>query len=69
MVREGLTREEATRRFYPLGRTGLLIDDRAAHMYDFQLPYARPAAEVAGWAAGRRASDWPRSSRTCIRRS
>jgi malate dehydrogenase (oxaloacetate-decarboxylating) len=49
MVREGLTREEATRRFWTLGRTGLLIDDRAAHMYDFQLPYARPAAEVAAW--------------------
>jgi len=49
MVREGLTREEATRRFWTLGRTGLLTDDRVAHMYDFQLPYARPAAEVATW--------------------
>ncbi len=49
MVREGLSREEATRRFWALGRSGLLTDDRAAHMYDFQLPYARPADEVASW--------------------
>jgi len=49
MVREGLSHEEANRRFWALGRSGLLTDDRAAHMYDFQLPYARPAAEVAGW--------------------
>ena len=31
MVREGLSREEATRRFWALGRRGLLTDDRAAH--------------------------------------
>jgi malate dehydrogenase (oxaloacetate-decarboxylating) len=49
MVREGLTHDEATRRFWALGRSGLLTDDRAASMYDFQLPYARPAAEVADW--------------------
>ena len=47
--------EEATRRFWALGRRGLLTDDRAANMYDFQRPYARPAAEVAAWAPrGRR---------------
>ena len=50
MVREGLSREEATRRFWAIGRSGLLTDDRTAHMYDFQLPYARPADEVASWA-------------------
>jgi malate dehydrogenase (oxaloacetate-decarboxylating) len=49
MVREGLSHEEATRRFWALGRSGLLTEDRAAKMYDFQVPYARPAAEVAGW--------------------
>ena len=49
MVREGLPHDEATRRFYALGRSGLLTEDRAEHMYDFQLPYARPAAELAGW--------------------
>jgi malate dehydrogenase (oxaloacetate-decarboxylating) len=53
MVREGLTHDEATRRFWALGRSGLLTDDRAANMYDFQLPYARPAAEVADWNTAR----------------
>jgi malate dehydrogenase (oxaloacetate-decarboxylating) len=52
MVREGLPAEEAARRFYPLGRNGLLTDDRTGSMYDFQLPYAHPAGEVAGWAGG-----------------
>jgi malate dehydrogenase (oxaloacetate-decarboxylating) len=50
MVREGLPPEEAGRRFYALGRHGLLTDDRAERLYDFQLPYARPAGEVAGWS-------------------
>lgn len=50
MVREGLGHDEATRRFWALGRSGLLTDDRAEHMYDFQLPYARPIAEVSQWA-------------------
>ena len=52
MVREGLSPQEATRRFWALGRRGLLTDDRAEHQYDFQRPYARPAAEVAGWSSG-----------------
>jgi malate dehydrogenase (oxaloacetate-decarboxylating) len=51
MVREGLPAEEAARRFYPLGRNGLLTDETEG-MYDFQLPYARPAGEVAGWSGG-----------------
>jgi malate dehydrogenase (oxaloacetate-decarboxylating) len=49
MVREGLDPQEATRRFWPLGRRGLLTTDRAEHQYDFQRPYARPSDEVAGW--------------------
>ena len=49
MVRQGLSFEEATRRFYPLGSKGLLIQD-APQLLDFQLPYARPRAEVAEWA-------------------
>src|SRR6478672_1850616 len=53
MVREGLTHDEATGRFWALGRSGLLTDDRAASMYDFQIPYARPAAEVADWNTAR----------------
>jgi malate dehydrogenase (oxaloacetate-decarboxylating) len=52
MVREGLSREEATGRFFALGRRGLLTRDRAAQMYDYQVPYARPVREVAGWARG-----------------
>jgi malate dehydrogenase (oxaloacetate-decarboxylating) len=51
MVREGLSREEATGRFWALGRGGLLTDDKAEELYDFQVPYARPASEVAGWSA------------------
>ncbi len=51
MVREGLSREEATGRFWALGRGGLLTDDEAEQLYDFQVPYARPASEVAGWSA------------------
>ena len=43
--------EEATRRFWALGRRGLLADDQPDQLYDFQVPYARPAAEVAGWAS------------------
>jgi malate dehydrogenase (oxaloacetate-decarboxylating) len=49
MVADGLDPEEATRRFWCLGRQGLLTDDRADRLLEFQRPYARPAAEVAGW--------------------
>src|SRR5215211_5702066 len=48
MVREGLSPQEATGRFWALGSGGLLTDD-SARLRDFQVPYARPAAEVAGW--------------------
>ncbi|WP_448638539.1 NAD-dependent malic enzyme [Geodermatophilus sp. URMC 63] len=50
MVREGLSREEATQRFWALGSRGLLTEERAAELRDFQVPYARPAGETAGWA-------------------
>jgi malate dehydrogenase (oxaloacetate-decarboxylating) len=49
MIADGLDPVEATRRFWCLGRRGLLTDDRADQQWDFQRPYARPAAEVAGW--------------------
>jgi malate dehydrogenase (oxaloacetate-decarboxylating) len=49
MIGADLDPEEATRRFWCLGRRGLLTDDRADQQWDFQRPYARPAAEVAGW--------------------
>jgi malate dehydrogenase (oxaloacetate-decarboxylating) len=51
MVREGLPREEATRRFWALGRGGLLADDQLDQLYDFQVPYARPWSEVGHWAS------------------
>lgn len=48
MVGAGLSAQEATRRFWCVGRHGLLTDDRP-DLRDFQEPYARPAAEVAAW--------------------
>jgi malate dehydrogenase (oxaloacetate-decarboxylating) len=51
MISEGLSRAEATARFYALGSRGLLVDD-TPDLRDFQLPYARSAAEVAGWSTG-----------------
>ena len=51
MVREGLTREEATNRFWAVDRTGLLTQDTPG-LRDFQLPYARPAGEAAPTLAG-----------------
>jgi malate dehydrogenase (oxaloacetate-decarboxylating) len=53
MIRDGLPREEATRRFYPMGSRGLLLDDDT-NLLDFQQPYARTRREVVGWAVGDR---------------
>jgi malate dehydrogenase (oxaloacetate-decarboxylating) len=49
MSATGLSQAEATRRFWCIGRHGLLTDDRT-DLRDFQEPYARPAHEVASWA-------------------
>ena len=49
MIREGLSPQEATRRFYPLSRAGLLMGDTPG-LLDFQVPYARSRDEVAEWA-------------------
>ena len=51
MIREGLSPAEATGRFYALAKQGLLVDDDPS-LLDFQVPYARSRAEVAGWPAG-----------------
>jgi malate dehydrogenase (oxaloacetate-decarboxylating) len=51
MIREGVPPEEATKRFYALGSRGLLVDDDV-RLRDFQVPYARSAAEVADWDRG-----------------
>jgi malate dehydrogenase (oxaloacetate-decarboxylating) len=45
----GLPDAEATARIWALDRPGLLTDDMP-DLRSFQRPYARPAAEVAGWA-------------------
>jgi malate dehydrogenase (oxaloacetate-decarboxylating) len=49
MVDEGLSLAEATSRFYALGSKGLITSDYAGAVRDFQVPYARPAAEVSSW--------------------
>lgn len=49
MVREGLAREQATSRFWCIGRHGLLVAGMESGMRDFQIPYARPAVEVRNW--------------------
>jgi malate dehydrogenase (oxaloacetate-decarboxylating) len=49
MIREGLSEQEATGRFWTLGIRGL-ISDGYPNLLDFQQPYARPAAEVASWS-------------------
>jgi malate dehydrogenase (oxaloacetate-decarboxylating) len=48
MIRDGLSKEEATRRFWCVDKQGLLIDDMK-DLRDFQTPYARPRSEVTGW--------------------
>jgi malate dehydrogenase (oxaloacetate-decarboxylating) len=49
MIDDGLSRDQATARFYALGSKGLLTADYPGTLRDFQVPYARPAGEVAGW--------------------
>ena len=49
MVREGLPPEQGFDRFYAFNSRGLVIADGAG-VRDYQLPYARPRAEIDGWA-------------------
>jgi malate dehydrogenase (oxaloacetate-decarboxylating) len=49
MVREGLSREQASERFWLVDANGLLVDDMGDRVRDYQAPYARPAAEVKRW--------------------
>ena len=49
MVREGLSRDEATRRFWCVDRWGLLTTDMADQLRDYQAAYARPTTETNGW--------------------
>jgi malate dehydrogenase (oxaloacetate-decarboxylating) len=48
LVRAGMSPEEACDRFWAIGRHGLFLDDDP-ELRDFQRPYARSRAEVAGW--------------------
>jgi malate dehydrogenase (oxaloacetate-decarboxylating) len=48
MTSDGLSREEAARRFWCVDRNGLLTEDMR-DLHDFQKPYARPANEVVQW--------------------
>ncbi len=45
MESDGLSREEATRRIWLVGRRGLLTDDMETPLRDFQAPYVRQAGE------------------------
>ena len=49
MVREGLSSEDATARFWLMDKEGLLTDDMGDQLRDYQATYARPAAEVKRW--------------------
>ncbi len=48
MVREGLSKEDATQRFWCVDRQGLLVEGMTG-LHDYQGAYARPAAENQGW--------------------
>jgi malate dehydrogenase (oxaloacetate-decarboxylating) len=49
MTADGLSQDEAASRVYALGSRGLLTTDYPGTLRDFQVAYARPAAEVADW--------------------
>jgi malate dehydrogenase (oxaloacetate-decarboxylating) len=50
MARDGLTTDQAVRQIWIVDLPGLLAEDMGDGLLDYQRPYARPAAEVAGWA-------------------
>jgi malate dehydrogenase (oxaloacetate-decarboxylating) len=49
MVREGLSKEDAARRFWCVDQQGLLTTAMTGQLGDHQLTYARPAAESSTW--------------------
>lgn len=49
LIKQGISEEEAYRRFWCVDRNGLLTDDMA-DLQDIQKPYARPADEVKDFA-------------------
>jgi malate dehydrogenase (oxaloacetate-decarboxylating) len=49
MVREGLSKEDASKRFWCVDKHGLLTTDSADQLLDYQAMYARPASESKSW--------------------
>ena len=49
MIDEGLSIEDATKRFWCVDVDGLLTDDLGDRLRDYQAPYARKSAEVKTW--------------------
>jgi malate dehydrogenase (oxaloacetate-decarboxylating) len=49
MVREGLSEEDASKRFWLVDRQGLLTADMADALPDHQAAYARPTSESKSW--------------------
>src|SRR5258707_12141576 len=66
MVRGGLDTAQANGQIWIVDLPGLLTDDMAGGLLDYQRPYARPAGEAAGWATTPVGGDscapvrWPR---------
>lgn len=56
MIGEGLSPEDATRRFWCVDSDGLLTNDMGDRLHDFQATYARSATEVNSWRTAERAS-------------
>jgi malate dehydrogenase (oxaloacetate-decarboxylating) len=49
MVRDGLSREDAAKRFWCVDRNGLLTDEIRGELRPHQTPWARPAGEISAW--------------------
>lgn len=52
MVRDGLSKEDASRRIWCVDRNGLLTDAMTGQLRDYQVAYARPINESKTWKHG-----------------
>jgi malate dehydrogenase (oxaloacetate-decarboxylating) len=52
MVRDGLSKADASRRIWCVDRNGLLTDGMTGQLRDYQVAYARPAGESKNWKCG-----------------